>query len=56
MKSQRELILLALTKEFQDYVLDSIEIGLDFGDDLSFLEACMETFLEMKREETETIS
>jgi hypothetical protein len=51
----KKVSMMRLVDEFKDFVSDMIDDGLheDFDDHMNFLEACMGTFIEIKREENE---
>lgn len=49
----KKVFTLKLVDEFKDFVSDSMDEGMhnDFSDHMSFLAACMNTFIEMKNAE-----
>lgn len=53
--AEKKVSMMRLVDEFKDFVSDSIDEGMheDFDDHMVFLEACMGTFIEMKRGESE---
>lgn len=55
MEAAKKVFTLKLIDEFKDFVSDSMDEGLheNFEDHMTFISACLDTFIEIKNDEIE---